>query len=104
VVVNKINIESFAVLESKDNSPVGSYGHGPKPSEFPLQRVEPKQGLVQALDCLGCFKSSKDLPDSPQHVGWQSAPVILLVKLPQSFVSECRDHWPPRLHLASAKA
>jgi hypothetical protein len=27
--------------------------------------MEPKQGLVHALDRLGCFKSSQDLTDSP---------------------------------------
>jgi hypothetical protein len=98
VVINKINIKSFAVLKSNDNPPVGPYGHGLKTSELPIQGVDPKQGLVQALDCLGCFKCSKDLTDSPQHLGRQSAPVILLEKLSQSFVAECRDHWPPRFY------
>jgi hypothetical protein len=42
MVVHKIDIEGFAVLEEENNSPVGAHGYRPKAFEVAGKRMKPE--------------------------------------------------------------
>jgi hypothetical protein len=52
MVVDKINIKGFAVLETENNSPVGAHRYGPKAFEVAGQRMKPKSRNVDVADLL----------------------------------------------------
>jgi hypothetical protein len=95
VVINEINIKSFAVLKTKDNSPIGRTVTAQKPRSLPFKGWSLNKGWFMPSIVWAAFKSSQDLTDSSQHVDRQPAPIIVLEKCSQPFVAKRLSHCRP---------
>src|SRR5215475_10368782 len=92
MIIHKIDVESFAVLEAENDSPVRSNCNGPETSERAFEGMKPKSGETEIGNFLRCLHQSQDLSDPPDVLWVKSSWVVVLVKLLQSLVLEACDH------------
>ena len=50
MVIDIINVEHIGVSEAENHSPVGANGHGPKPFQLSLERMQPKGRVALASE------------------------------------------------------
>jgi len=83
MVVHKIDIEGFAVLEAENNSPVGAHGYGPKAIEVAGKRRKPEGRNVDVGNFLCGIHHGQNLPDLANVLRIHPFRVVILKKLSQ---------------------
>src|SRR5215467_14775225 len=102
VVIDKINIESPAVRETKNDSPVRPHRDGPKSLKLTSESVEPEARAAQPLNRFGGIERGQDFADAFHQLWRQMLAIVVLVKSPQPvcrklsiiaprFCLECKD-------------
>lgn len=92
MVVDKIDIARFAVLEAKNKSPIGSHSHRPKSFQLALQRMQPKGRLIHILNPIRSVEKGKDAANAVNQLWRQLAAIIVFVKLTQAFMPKVSNH------------
>jgi hypothetical protein len=63
VIVNEINIKRFAILKSKNDAPVGSYGYRPEVLQVAAQSMKPKARHIHVADIFGHIQQAENCFD-----------------------------------------
>ena len=63
MIVDEVNIKSFAVREPKDDPPVRAHGERPKAFEVALQGMQPEGRQIEVADTLRRIEQGQNLPD-----------------------------------------
>jgi hypothetical protein len=92
MIVDEVDIQSFSVLEAKDNAPIRAHRDRPKFLKIALQRVQPEGRQIEISHALGCVEQSQDLAYFPDMLGIDAPWVVILEKLPEPFVPETPLH------------
>jgi hypothetical protein len=80
MIIDKIKIECIAFLKPKDNTPVSTHGHAPKPFQFPLQRMQSpawEQSNFVRVRCL--IDCQQNVGDFLHHGRRKTPPVAAFV-------------------------
>src|SRR6266852_3791211 len=94
MVIDKINIGRLAVREAENDSPVRSHRNGPKSLKRTLESMEPKARAAQPFNGLSGIERGQNFADAFHQLLGQMLAIVVLVKLPQPFVSKTFDHRP----------
>jgi hypothetical protein len=100
VIIDKINIESFAVRETENDSPICPHRDGPKSLKPTLEGMKPKARTTQPFIGLGGIKRGQNFPDAFHQLRRQVLAIVVLVKSSQPFVSKTFNHRPSVLYRA----
>ena len=92
MVIDKIYIQGFAAIETKDNAPIGPDGNGEKPLQFPFKWMPMKSRQIHGLNFLGGLQGRENKPDPLHHIWRQLAAVVMLKQPLQAFVPKFADH------------
>jgi hypothetical protein len=92
MMVDEVDIPSHAVLEPKNNPPVGPDSNSPEALEVALQGMQTKRGQVGRADRVCLLQHSEDLPDLSDMLGADAPRIVLLEKLAQPSVPKTLDH------------
>lgn len=84
MIVDEVNIKSFAVREPKDDPPVRAHGERPKAFEVALQGMQPEGRQIEVADTLRRIEQGQNLPDFPHMLCVEPSGVVILVKLSQA--------------------
>ena len=93
VVVNKLNVQGVAVLESENNPPVRADGHCPVPLEIAFERMQAIPWEVKSLGRRHGVKNGEDSFNRLHKIGADSAPVALIVEPFQASMLKAPNHW-----------
>ncbi|MFZ0247246.1 MAG: hypothetical protein WAL68_16340 [Candidatus Binatus sp.] len=64
MIVEVVNVERFTVFESKNDSPVSAYRHGPESRKPACQPMKAKTWQRHILNSYGGIQYAKDQPES----------------------------------------
>jgi hypothetical protein len=94
VVVNVINIQDLAVLESKNDPPVCTHRHGAKPFEITFERVNPEARQIQVRYFLRGVQASENVDQLFRVFRVYTTSFVVLLKASQPFVPDRSNHTP----------
>jgi hypothetical protein len=92
VIVYEINIVCAAVLESKDNSPISRYGHGPEAGQLSFQGMEPIAWQPHILNGQRFVESGQDTANLLDLCCGQLSTIIILKEARKPLVLEILNH------------
>jgi hypothetical protein len=95
VIIHKVNIGCLAMLEPKNNPPVGAHSHSPKAFELALQGVEAERWQPQRIDRFRRMQHAQNLPKLTHVLGVYALCRVVLEKLPQSLMPKALDYVSP---------
>ena len=61
MVVEIVDVDCVAILETEYDAPVGTHCHGPGPSEVRLQRMKVEAGEVHVVRARGGVEAGEDV-------------------------------------------
>src|SRR5262245_16173732 len=92
VVIDQVDAGGLAVLETKDDAPVGAHDYGPQTLQVAFQAMQSKAWPVHGVDGRSSIEGGEYHGNALDHIRRQPAWVILLVEPPQAFVPDTFDH------------
>jgi hypothetical protein len=87
MIVYKIDIRGFAVIEPENNSPIRADGQRQKPFEIAFQRMQTEGRIIEIVDFFGGVEQSQNLFDFTYMLGVHAFGIVVLKKQFQSFMS-----------------
>lgn len=92
MIVDVVNVECFAVFESKNQSPVPTYRHRPESGESACQRMKSKTWERHILNRHGGIQDAKDQPESLFWLRPDAGVASSCEKLAQSLMGKAANH------------
>ena len=88
VVVDQVDVNDLAVLETEHDAPVAGYTHAPLSCPISLQRMQPETGCggTTRMRCL--LQPKQDTPKPRRQTRRQPRRIVPIVQRPQSFVPD----------------
>jgi hypothetical protein len=92
VIVDKINVDDVIVFEPKNNAPITGYGHAPKATQVPGQRMQPQARKVHVARNPRHIQVTKNTSDPISMRRMKARGVEALVQQSHSPMPETPDH------------
>ena len=92
VVIEEIDIESVAVLEPENDSPIAADSHRPETGQAASERMQPVGRKVERPGRFGGIQGGENAPHLAAQGGSDPARIIVFVQPPEAPVAEASDH------------
>jgi hypothetical protein len=92
MIVDVVNIEGFAFFESKDDSPVSAYRHGPESRKLASQPMKAKTRQCHVLNSYGGVQDTQDQPKSLFVLRPDPGVTSGFVEFPQALMGKAANH------------
>src|SRR6202040_1349405 len=86
MIIHKVDVQRFAVLEAKNDPPIRPDRHRPKTLEIAFQRMQHERGQSQRVNRLRGMKHGQNLLDLAHVLRTDTLGIVILEKLPQALV------------------
>src|SRR5437016_3368032 len=73
MIIYQIDVASFTIFKTENDSPVARHIHGPKAVELPFQCVKPQSREIKALWFQRGVEQRKDSTNSRDLIGFEIA-------------------------------
>ena len=93
MVVNQGNVASVAIFKTKDDTPVGTNGHGPISLVIDLKLVQTIAWEIESLRGGSGIQYCQNTVDFVDQISAKAAAIVLLEQPLQALVLEADDHW-----------
>jgi hypothetical protein len=80
VIVHQFDIKGILALETKDDAPVGSDGHGLETLKIAFERVQAIAGQIESLRCGSRVENREDSFHGVQEIGANPAAVAAFIE------------------------
>src|ERR1035437_7858134 len=92
MIVKVVNVECFAVFESKNDSPVSAYGHGPEARKPACQPMKAKTRQCRILNSYGGVQYAEDQPESLVVLRPDAGVASGIKEIAQSLMGKTANH------------
>ena len=92
MIVDVVNVERFAVLESKDDSPISAYRHGPESRKSASQPMKAKTWQRNVLNSYCGVQDTQDQTESLFVLRPDAGVTSGFVEFPQALMGKAANH------------
>ena len=92
MIVDVVHVQGFAVLESKSDSPVAAYRHGPESRKLASQSMKTKAGQRHILNSYCGVQDAKNQPESLFVLRHDASVASGFEEFPQARMGKAANH------------
>jgi hypothetical protein len=92
VIIDVVNVNDFAVLESKNNSPIAAYRHGPESRKLASQPMKSKRWQRHILNSYCGVQDAKNQPESLSVLRHDASVASGFEEFPQARMGTAANH------------
>ncbi len=92
MIVQIVDVTRFAILEAKDNAPIGADSYRPEAFQVPFQRVKGESRRFH-VSRTGSGVQTRQNPSNAIYIdGRKAPPIVVLIEALQRLAAEAADH------------